>query len=59
MDAEIIVYFFNGKFDAEDDDGYRFGIETKEEIPTEKYMKFCKCLQAALDVLNGKDASNE
>ena len=55
MDAEIIVYFFNGKFDAEDDDGYHFGIETKEEIPTEKYVKFCKCLQTALDVLNGKE----
>ena len=54
MNAEIIVYFFNGKFDAEDDDGYHFGIETKEEIPAEKYVKFFKCLQTAVDALNKK-----
>lgn len=53
MDGDINVYFFEGTVEGES--GWHFGVSCAKDIPTEKYVNFCKCLQAALDVLNGKE----
>ena len=53
MDGDINVYFIKGTIEGES--CWHFGVSCAKEIPTEKYVKFCKCLQTALDVLNGKE----
>jgi hypothetical protein len=53
MDGDINVYFLEGTIEGEN--GWHFFVGCSKEIPTEKYVKFCKCLQTALDVLNGKE----
>jgi len=57
MDGDINVYFLEGTIEGEN--GWHFFVGCNKEIPTEKYVKFCNYLRKALDVLNGKDASNE
>ena len=57
MDGDINVYFLEGTIEGEN--GWHFFVGCNKEIPVEKYVKFCKCLQTALDVLNEKDVSNE
>ena len=53
MDGDINVYFFEGTVEGES--GWHFGVSCAKDIPAEKYVKFCMCLQTALDVLNGKE----
>lgn len=55
MDAELIVYFFQGKLDEEDEDGWNFGVESVIDIPTKKYVAFCEQLKKALEVLNEEE----
>lgn len=59
MNAELIVYFFQGKFDEEDNDGWHFGVESHKDIPTSNYVLFCDYLQDALSALEMSESEAE
>ena len=59
MDAKLIVYFFQGKFDDEDEDGWHFGVESVTDIPAKNYVLFCDYLNDALSALEMSESEAE